>query len=92
MVDCPECNCTDTAEVTALKQQAAAKKSEILARQKVLLGQISALRAELAALQAKNTEYLRPRADICAGVSVSSTTPQSLNDIKTYRFGNKCGG
>jgi len=84
---CPPCNCDDTQEVVALKQQAADLKARILARQSELTGQINSLKAELADLQQKNTEYLRPKSDACPG----SAAPQALNVIKTYRFGNKCG-
>jgi hypothetical protein len=87
MTDCPECNCADTAEIVALKEQAANMKATILARRVELMKTIDALKAELAALQQKNVEYLRPRADICVG----TVNPQSLNVIKTYRFGSKCG-
>jgi len=88
MVDCPPCNCADGPEVVAAKQQAANLKAAIMARQSELLGTIETLRATLAALQAKNTEYLRPKAEYC---STGTMTPQSLNAIKTYRFGKKCG-
>ena len=88
MVECPPCNCTDTPEVVAAKKQAADLKATILARQAELLGTIETLKATLAALQAKNTEYLRPKAEYC---STGTMTPQSLNAIKTYRFGKKCG-
>lgn len=88
MVDCPSCDCNDSAEVVAAKKQAADLKAKILARQSELLGTIESLRTTLAALQAKNTEYLRPKAEYC---STGTMTPQSLNAIKTYRFGKKCG-
>ena len=84
---CPPCNCDDTQEILALKQQIADLKASITSRKSTLLGEIDSLMAELSALQQKNIEFLRPRADICTG----AVLPQSLNDIKTYRFGNKCG-
>ena len=84
---CPPCNCDDTQEIIALKQQIADLKATISNRKSVLLGEIDSLMIELSTLQQKNVEFLRPRADVCIG----SAVPQSLNDIKTYRFGNKCG-
>ena len=88
MADCPACNCADGPDVIAAKQQAANLKATIMARQSELLGTIETLKMTLAALQAKNTEYLRPNAEYCSAVIM---TPQSLNEIKTYRFGKKCG-
>jgi len=88
MVDCPECKCDDTEEIKALKQKAQNRKSEIMARQSELLGTINSLTLELSELQEKNKEKLRPDVAICG----SEIYPQSLNVIKTYRFGSKCGG
>jgi hypothetical protein len=89
---CPECNCNDSQDVVALKQQAADLKAKVLARQSDLLGQIDALKLKLATLQAQNTESLKPREDICGTGASGTMTPQSLNANKTYRFGSKCGG
>jgi hypothetical protein len=91
-VQCPECNCNDTDEVVALKKQASDLKVTILARQSELLGQIDTLKTKLAALQAKNSESLKPREDICGTGVSGNLVPQSLNASKTYRFGSKCGG
>jgi len=88
MVDCPECKCDDTEEIKALKQKSENRKSQIMTRQSELLGIINSLTLELSELQGKNKEKLRPDATICG----SEIYPQSLNGIKTYRFGSKCGG